>query len=158
MDKGENQLANRLMEVFAQFKRLHMKHSPIDGLTPGEVMLLIRLSKLTRQEEQGMKVSDLSFHMRVMPPSITQLINTLEAGGYVERSMDRSDRRAVRVKLTKKGQEVVARANEVFSRRISGLIEYLGEEKSKELIDIMEKVYGYFQGISDNSDCNVDGR
>lgn len=149
MFKGENQLANKLMEIFSQFKRIQMKHSPIEGLTPGEVMLLIRIDKLAKPEEQGVKVSDISSSMRVAPPSITQLINNLEAGGYVERSMDRSDRRAVRVKLKKKGEEVVEKATEIFSQSINGLIEFLGEEKSKEFIEIMEKVYLYFRKMNE---------
>lgn len=151
MNKGENQLASKLMEIFAQFKRIHMKQSPIEGMTHGEVMLLIRVSKLARPEEQGIKVSDISSSMKVAPPSITQLINTLEAGGYVERSMDKSDRRAVRVKLTEKGEGVVVKANEIFSQTINGLISYLGEEKSKELIDIMEKVYVYFRKMNESN-------
>lgn len=159
MFKGENQLANKLMEVFTQFKRIHMKQSPIEGLTPAEIMLLIRISKLAQPEEQGIKVSDISSSMRVAPPSITQLINNLEAGGYVERRMDKSDRRAVRVKLTKKGEEVVGKATEVFSQTINGLIEYLGEEKSKELIDIMENVYVYFRKINEpNNNTDIDRR
>lgn len=159
MFKDENQLANKLMEVFTQFRRLHMKQSPIEGLTPGEVMLLIRINKLVQPEEQGIKVSDISSSMRVAPPSITQLINNLEAGGYVERSMDKSDRRAVRVKLTKKGEEVVGKATEVFFQSINGLIEYLGEEKSKDLINIMENVYAYFRMINEpNYTTNTDRR
>ena len=160
MFKGENQLANKLMEVFSQFKRIHMKQSPVEGLTPGEAMLLIRISKLTKPEDQGIKISDISSSMRVAPPSTTQMINTLEAGGYVERSMDKSDRRAVRVKLTKKGEEVVGRATEIFSQTINGLIEFLGEEKSKEFIDIMEDVYIYFRKINEsnfNSDTDRRG-
>lgn len=160
MDRDENQLANRLMEVFGQFKRVHMRQSPVAGLTQGEVMLLIRINKLHKCAEQGLKVSDISNSMRVAPPSITQLINTLEAGGYVERNMDRSDRRAVRVRLTQKGEEVVQKANEAFSRMIRGLIEHLGEEKSKEFIDIMEQVYVYFSKLNEsctNSDTDRRG-
>lgn len=145
MTDGGNQLAGELMDIFRRFRQIHMKPGLVEGMTPGEAMMLIRLSKLSKCQEQGTKVSDISTSMNVAPPTVTQLINTLEAGGYVERNMDRTDRRAVRVRLTEKGEEVVERADDFLSEKLSGLIEYLGEEKSRELINIMEMVYTYFR-------------
>ena len=53
-----------------------------------------------------MKVSELSSRMHVTSPSITQLVTSLEERGLVVRTMDREDRRSVKVSLTEKGNEI----------------------------------------------------
>jgi DNA-binding MarR family transcriptional regulator len=151
MEANDNPTAQKLLEAFAQVKKMHMKQSLVEGLTFGEVTMMFSIKNNTKPDEPGIKVSEISNLLRVAPPTITQMLNNLENGGYVERTMDKTDRRAVRVSLTDKGREVVLKAKEAFHSSLNGLIEFLGEEKSKELAELMQQVYIYFDQKKDNN-------
>lgn len=144
MKKKRNPVAQKLLEAFTQFHRLNWKQSPIEGLKSSEIMVLFCIRKAVQCESPGIKVSDISSALRVATPTITQLINNLETNGFVERTMDREDRRAVRVKLTDTGERTLEKAADAFFESFNGLVEYLGEEKSSELAGLLAKTYVYF--------------
>jgi DNA-binding MarR family transcriptional regulator len=50
-----------------------------------------------------LRLSDLSEHLRIAPRSVTEVVDVLEERGWVRRTPDRSDRRAILVKLTAPG-------------------------------------------------------
>lgn len=58
--------------------------------------------------------------------------------------MDKEDRRAVRVKLTEKGEGTIEKASNVIFDAYNGLVEYLGEEKSNELAELLSQTFTYF--------------
>jgi DNA-binding MarR family transcriptional regulator len=92
-----------------------------------------------------MKVSEISKLMGVTSPTTTQVLNGLEAHGLIERRIDPLDRRAIGVRLTEKGEGVAQKAREAFFARISGLVDYLGEEQSDQLANLLGKVFRYFE-------------
>ncbi len=89
-------------------------------------------------------VSEISKRLAVTPPTITQILNTLESRGLIERNMDRSDRRVIEVTLTKQGEKVTELAEGAFSAVMKRLIEYMGEDQSNQLADLLFKVFRYF--------------
>lgn len=91
-----------------------------------------------------MKVSEISKRLHVKAPTVTQLINELESKGQVERITRSSDRRSVWIKLTKEGETVLQKAEEEIENTYSGLIDYLGEEETVQLISTLKKMHVYF--------------
>ena len=79
---------------------------------------------------------------------MTQQIKSLETHGFVERNIDKEDRRAVRVTLTDSGLCVVQVASENYLASVNGLVEYLGEEDSKRLADLLQRVFFYFSEVN----------
>jgi DNA-binding MarR family transcriptional regulator len=148
MENNTSPVAQRLLESFLRFKRLHWAHSPVPDLTHGEIMVLSSIRKHGEATPDGIRVSDISTMLRVASPTITQQINSLEARGYVERRMDTEDRRAVRVLLTEKGEAAVKIAWDSFMDSFNGLAEYLGEEDSDELSRLLAKVFQYFKEMA----------
>lgn len=90
------------------------------------------------------KVSDISKQLHVTSPTVTQLLKGLEANGLIERHNDPSDRRSVGLTLTKQGEHVTQLAAQTFSSSLHGLIEYLGEEESNQLADLLFKMFRYY--------------
>jgi DNA-binding MarR family transcriptional regulator len=160
MENSTNPVAQRLLESFVRFRRLHWAHSPVHELTHSEVMVLSIIRKHGEAAADGIRVSDISNVLRVASPTITQQINSLEARGYVERRMDKEDRRAVRVLLTEKGEAAVKIAWDSFLDSFNGLAEYLGEEDSDELARLLAKVFQYFKertvGVTNSPHNGVD--
>jgi DNA-binding MarR family transcriptional regulator len=73
------------------------------------------------------------------------LLKGLEANGLIERRIDPTDRRAVGITLTKKGEMVTQQAAEAFTASFEGLMEYLGEEQSNQLAELLSRVFRYFK-------------
>ena len=91
-----------------------------------------------------MKVSEISKQLHITSPSVTQIINKLEKDDIVLRNIDPSDRRAVNIRLTDKGIQVVSEAKAILSATFVGLIDFLGEEDSQRLSVLLTKVFTYY--------------
>lgn len=133
----------KLFYAFMQFRKTEWHKKKIAGYNPSELKVLFTIKHGT-QEKNGMKVSEISQQLHVTPPTVTQIINILEKDGLIERKIDKEDRRAVKIHLTEAGMQVTDQAKEAFSETLSGLIDYLGEEESEHLIQLLTKVYQYF--------------
>lgn len=137
--------AQKLLSAFKRFNRVAWHQESFMGCKPSEIQLLLCIKKgMTRSDAPAMKVSELSKFMHVTSPTITQLLKGLEANGLVERHIDPTDRRAVRVQLTQRGDLVSEKAGEAFFMSFSGLVEYLGDERSNQLAELLSDAFVYF--------------
>ena len=144
MEKNSNPTAQKLMKTFMQFNKVEWHQRSIAGCTPSEIRLLFCIRKGAKPDTPDMKVSEISKRLHVTSPTITQLLKGLEANGLIERNIDLTDRRAVGISLTERGEMVTQQAAEAFSTSLNGLIEYLGEEQSNQLAELLSKVSRYF--------------
>ena len=65
--------------------------------------------------------------------NVTALIDRLEADGYVERTVDPSDRRTVRAALTDSGRAAYARASAILAEHERSIDERLGQAPRDQL-------------------------
>lgn len=90
------------------------------GLYPGQEVLLVELWR-----DEGRTQARLAQALGVEPPTVTKMVQRMEASGLVTRAVDPSDRRAVRVSLTPKGRalkiQVDAITAELERRTLAGL-------------------------------------
>ncbi|MEK4038176.1 MarR family transcriptional regulator [Paenibacillus sp. FSL F4-0122] len=107
--------------------------------------LMICIEKWNHSDEEGLKVSEISRLLGFTPPTITQLINSLEAKQMVERHADPSDRRVVRVKLTERGKELTRKAEHYRDVMLDKLVQHLGEKDTKQLTELLLKVHEYVE-------------
>jgi DNA-binding MarR family transcriptional regulator len=73
----------------------------------------------------------------VAPPTITKVVEKLEALALVQRSLDRDDRRVTRISLTEAGMTYVDRTRE---RRTAWLATRLAELSPEQLAGIDEMI------------------
>jgi DNA-binding MarR family transcriptional regulator len=140
----DNPIAQKLMRAFMQFHRLQAHQRNFAECTPGEIRMLFYLRHAAKSGNPEMRVSEISKQLHVTSPTVTQLLKGLEANGLIERRIDPADRRAVGITMTKRGELVTVKATEVFEASFEGLIEYLGEEESNQLADLLEKASHYY--------------
>lgn len=145
----ENAAAQRLLETFSRFRRLGWRANPIEGVSHAEFMILNIIKRMTSELGVGARVSEISNELNVAPPTVTQQLNNLETRDYIARQIDKGDRRVIRVTLTPSGLVLIEKAHNDFISSITGLVEYLGEEDSDQLSNLMNKVYDYFEKYPD---------
>src|SRR6266699_3098419 len=145
METGTNPTAQKLLRSFQEFHKAGWHQRSIAGYKPSEIRVLFCVKKGAKPDVPEVKVSEISKMLHVTSPTITQLLKGLEANGLIERNIDPTDRRAVVVKLTRKGEMVAQQAADAFFASMHGLLEYLGEEQSNQLVDLLSKVLRYFE-------------
>jgi len=144
MEQTETTTEQKLMRTLMQFNKIHWHQPPVAGCKPSEVRVLFCIKKGRNPHNPEIKVSEISKRLRVTSPTITQSLNSLEAHGLIERHIDPVDRRAIGVILTEKGEQVVQQAIDEFLASTRGLIDYLGEEQTNQLIDLLSSLFRYF--------------
>lgn len=147
----ENLAAAKLLNAFMQFKHVGWHQRSIDGCKPSEIRVLLIIQKSEEYAQHEIKVSEISKYLHVTSPTVTQLIKGLEVRGLVERKIDTTDRRAVGITLTEKGEQVTQKAKENIIASFADIVEYLGEEQSQLLSELLSKVTTYFREKEANS-------
>lgn len=95
------------------------------------------LAALFRQTE-GLKMSELSSALMVSNGNVTGIIERLVGEGMVERTPIPNDRRAMKVRLTKKGRENFAEMAEVHQGWISELLDGINAEDADLICGILD--------------------
>ncbi len=144
-----NEITRKLMNIFFLYRRLHrQQESPFLGIKHSELVVMFCIKEHAADNDSGLTISALSQSLKVTSPTITQLINNLEKNDLVKRSIDPDDRRSVRVTLTEHGAAVVKKASKAFLSLYSGLVEYLGKEKSLLLLELLSESIDYFNEVT----------
>lgn len=88
-------------------KFLHFSDEAIQGsgLERGQYQMMLAIKGLP--EGVRPRIRDVANRMRIQHHSAVELINRLEAGGYVRRERGQDDRREVLLGLTSKGERVL---------------------------------------------------
>ena len=144
MEQTKTTTEQKLMRTLMQFNKMSWHQQPVAGCKPSEVRVLFCIKKGRNPHSPEMKVSEISKCLHVTSPTITQALKSLEANGLIERHIDPIDRRAIGVILTEKGEQVVQQAIDEFLASTRGLIDYLGEEQTNQLIDLLSSMFRYF--------------
>lgn len=137
-------MVQKLMRAFMQLNRPPWHQRTVAGCKPSEIRMLFCIKRGMRPGATEMKVSEISKLLHVTSPTVTQVLKGLEGNGLIERRIDSVDRRAVGIRLTEKGEEVTRQAMCSLASKLQGLIDYLGEEESNQLIEQLSKVFRYF--------------
>lgn len=172
---NEDTTVQSLLYTFMKFNRGIWKQRKTEGRNPSEIMLLTALIRgteterdpasvvckiseymekgpTTKEQIEGMKASEISNLLRVKSPTITPVIRTLEEAGLVERTVDPDDRRVVRIKITEAGQQVVREVHKEMMTTMHGLVEYLGEEDTKQLTLLLNRVHEYHDMVREEKE------
>jgi DNA-binding MarR family transcriptional regulator len=152
-----NEYVRALFETFARInKTIHRKvfaEARFKG-KPAQIYLLAKLRRAFKAGEDGLRVSELAAAFGVTASGVTQMVTSLERDGLVGRSMDAEDRRAVRVHLTKSGARIIDSIMDYYGSVFSGLVEHLGQERAKELCDLLADVAEYMDALDLGDICN----
>ncbi|HEV7204956.1 MAG TPA: MarR family transcriptional regulator [Jatrophihabitans sp.] len=112
-----------LPELFWSVAR-QMRRTNRESLAPWDISPSHARALAVLRRHGALRLSELSHHLHIAPRSGTEVIDTLEERGLVERRPDPDDRRATIVELTDRGTEVTtaiwsartAESDAVFSR------------------------------------------
>jgi MarR family 2-MHQ and catechol resistance regulon transcriptional repressor len=133
-----------------------LAHRALESLLRAEARVRRRLS--SDLEREGLSASGFSVlvvlttaggvlelralrhRLRTSKANATEVVNTLEARGFVRRSRLPHDRRAAAVALTARGSEVVERLFPEHSARVERTFAVLDEGEKRSLLELCRKL------------------
>lgn len=87
----------------------------------------------------SLAMGDLSRTLGMPLSTTTRLVNRLSAGGYLQRSSDPTDRRIVRVTLTRKGHTLYRTIHTFAQQRVETLLKHLTPRERTTLLALLTK-------------------
>jgi DNA-binding MarR family transcriptional regulator len=126
-------LSERLVAAFERYGPAYMRwvatRVPVDGLSPQRLRVLHVL-----RQRGTMPMRELGAHLGVTGRAVTQLVDALEADGYVERQPHATDRRVSLIALTQTGKRAAAHEHRQHRRAVAELFEHLGAADQRSLL------------------------
>ena len=138
-------MLERIYHLVLKLKRVMMEKFDDNMISKGEFVALQFINR-SGNDPNMTTTSVLSEQLGISKPAVSQMANTLEEKGYIERSINPNDRRHVRMVLTSQGKEMLAEQEQILLNRFSVLFEQLGAEDAEKLLELLEK----FANLTDN--------
>ncbi|MDS0526010.1 MarR family transcriptional regulator [Clostridium sp. SHJSY1] len=101
-----------------------------------------------RNENQFVRVSDVSISMGITKPSVTKLINELVKLGAVKKSVSDTDKRVILVELTLFGEECVQEYVLNYHTKLAKYFSKLDEKKYISMIETIDFIYQSMEEVS----------
>ena len=148
----KDEIVNDLLSALHMIKRGHGGTMPKVPIRKSEMFALMSIGKLILKYPEGIKLSTLSKTLKLAPPTVTPMINSLEENGFIVRVGSKEDRRVVFIQLTDHGHTFLAEKEKQFKSNIHALIDYLGQDDARELIRLVRKTADYLNQFKENEE------
>ncbi|MBE7412363.1 MAG: MarR family transcriptional regulator [Leptospiraceae bacterium] len=145
LNKNSIMVSSRALLFTIQLSSLLDSYFQSSGLSqPGFLTLLI-LNTLCEREWTVLELSEV---IRVKPPTMTGILDTLEKEDLVIRKKSSRDRRIVTVELSKSGKKKIRKIGPIHFSNIESAFGKLDEKFFKSQKKIMNKIEGAFLEFS----------
>lgn len=123
-----DETAGRLrLSVMRLARRLRQESPP--GITPTQLSALSVLSGVG-----AVTIGELAALENVQQPTMSRIVDALEAGGWVERVADGADRRVTRLAITEKAERELARIRSERNAYLAARLAALDERERAALV------------------------
>lgn len=134
MDK----LYEELFRSMNQFRKLKFAEMfPMISRTDFFVMCTI----MDKGENGQITISELASRAKMLPSAISRTLKGLEERGYVERNINKNDRRNTYVELTEAGRQLTEEARQTMSDFGKSVMSQVDEADMKRLISYLDNIY-----------------
>jgi len=135
----------KFIDTFENLSRIERHNQTIMGVKKSEARVLLCVEFLHNEKKCKVNISEISKSLSITPPSATEFVKNLINKGYLEKHISPKDKRFIEITLTDDGKKIVQDLKKYFNSLFSGIIEKLGTEQSKLLIELLDIVNIYFE-------------
>lgn len=134
-------LFTRFFSALYQFHKLHMGDL-VPDITKLEGMTMAAIKHCSvKKGKEGLTVSELTAKMKAKGPAVSRTLKTLEDKGYIERNVNKADRRNTYVKLTVSGEQKQEECEQVMNSFAHAVISKIDRDDMEQLIDCLNELY-----------------
>ena len=136
--EGVDDLSSSVFRAFIRAARTH-GHLMVRSLSekamhPAQIMCLRVLARA-----DGISQRDLAEMLHVSRPTVTNMLQTMEKAGTVERRPDESDQRLTRVYLSEQGREMELKLRSVMAEYIGKTVGPMSDDDKRELTRLLDQ-------------------
>ena len=133
-----NKLYEEMFRAMNQFRKLKFAEMfPELCKTDFFVMCTI----MDKGDNGQITISELASRAKMLPSAISRTLKGLEERGYVERNVNKNDRRNTYVELTDAGKLVTEEARQTMAEFGKSVMAQVDEEDMKRLISYLDNIY-----------------
>ena len=140
----DQDLKTQLVQSIFGLKRLHGVGFGItenkSDINLTELVLMKGITDNSTDSESNANLPDIREYLSISKAAVSQMLGALEKKGYINRDIDKNNRRNLIVTLTPKGREVLTSMDIEFNDRLEKIITYLGEDDVKHMINIISRM------------------
>jgi DNA-binding MarR family transcriptional regulator len=133
-----NKTAQNLVTLFFLTRQIVRARVPSKIPDPNAWLRFETLQYIALSRDPTMH--DVARHLRVQAPSATSLIGNLARKGYIARRGSPSDKRIVRIRLTKRGRGALATYGKCSASRVREVFAKLDAEDIRTLAGILHRL------------------
>ncbi len=130
----------RFVQAWYAFLRAMHKARSRFSREHGLELSIPQLQLLDALDEQALPICELAELAGLAPPTVTRMITGLVGNGVVTRNRSRKDRRIVIVRLTEKGQELLAKKRRKVEEKLNALFQSLSSEDREQAEQLLLKL------------------
>lgn len=87
--------------------------------------------------------SEIADHLYITRPSASSLLRSLQRAGFIRRSIDRRDKRAIHIELSPKGRAYLRRGHNQIEREIADMMKVLGVKERQAFENLLKKIISH---------------
>lgn len=116
-----------------------------------ELVLMNAIADNSADSENNVGLPDVRGYLSISKAAISQMLGVLEKKGYVNRDIDKKNRRNLIVTLTHKGREILTEKYNEFSDKLEKIITHFGEDDIKQMIIYINRMIETINTINNES-------
>ncbi|MGF6376114.1 DNA-binding MarR family transcriptional regulator [Clostridiales Family XIII bacterium PM5-7] len=129
---------SRFFNLMTEFKKMHIA-SMLPDINHGDYMMLKTIGRQCKENGgKGTTVSSIARGMAAPMPAVSRGLKMTEHLGYVERVVDREDRRNTYVFLTDEGRKILKKADKTMNDFADAVFGKMGEDNLRKLNQFLE--------------------
>jgi DNA-binding MarR family transcriptional regulator len=105
-----------------------------------ELVLLKAFENNSLELDSNVGLSDVRPFLALSKGAVSQMLGAMEKKGYINRDIDKSNRRNLIVTLTDKGHEALEAMYEGFVCKIERIITHIGEDDITHMISTIDRM------------------
>ena len=129
----------RLFTTMSQFHKLRFGDLFPD-MTKMDSMTLMAIAQFNCNEERKITTSGLAERMQVQPSAISRTLRNLEEKGFIERTINKADRRNTYVELTEQGNVVLKECKNTVDELLEAVFSKMQREDMERLITYLDEL------------------
>ena len=160
-------LRDELVRSLSQMRKFKASLPPQCTLPMGEYFLLFHIHKLAFHEDdfpfckqqtpqKPVFVKDVSAHLHMSMPAVSQILRSLDEKGLIVRQMTREDRRKISLSLTNEGHAILNEVKAYYDEMMAQLIDRIGSKDILEFIRIFDSMIAAVTQLHDQH-TNTEG-
>lgn len=141
-----------LFQLMDDIRRDSLKKTPqtqqkrVMGLTMRQAGALVNVEILTRNTPRGIALKTLAQNLQMTVPATSLLVENMVNKGFLERTPNPEDRRAVCIRLSADGAEFIESTRKLIAMEIEKHTEVFNAEELSTLERLVEKLVAAYYG------------